>query len=225
MGAVWRIAFYGLVILIFAYLLFPILVVIPLSFSSGKYLTFPPPGFSLQWYMNFFTRSAWTDSAWLSIWVGLAVTALSTLLGTPAAIGLVRGKFAGKKLVNALILSPVIAPGIIVAIGLYFAYLFHLRKRSFADALIANPAARALHQWWFAGWGFDWIYDKAFVQPFVWVSQINKSDFVDSFYTGVARLTDLLYRGLSHTETGHVRWYAAAMAGGSVLFIAMVLFL
>jgi putative spermidine/putrescine transport system permease protein len=122
MGAVWRIAFYALVILIFAYLLFPILIVIPLSFSSGKYLTFPPPGFSLQWYVNFFTRSAWTDSAWLSIWVGLAVTALSTLLGTPAAIGLVRGKFAGKKLVNALILSPVIAPGIIVAIGLYFAY-------------------------------------------------------------------------------------------------------
>ena len=60
MRAVSRIAFYGLVILIFAYLLFPILIVIPLSFSSGKYLTFPPPGFSLQWYANFFTRSAWT---------------------------------------------------------------------------------------------------------------------------------------------------------------------
>jgi len=63
------------------------------------------------------------------------------------------------------------------------------------------------------------------VQPFVWVSQINKSDFIDAFYTGVARLTDLLYRGLSRTETGRVRSYAAAMAGGSVLFIAVVLFL
>ena len=136
MGAGWRIAFYGLVILIFAYLLFPILIVIPLSFSSGKYMTFPPPGFSLQWYANFFTRSAWTDSAWLSIWVGLAVTALSTLLGTPAAIGLVRGKFAGKKLVNALILSPVIAPGIIVAIGLYFAYASY--------GLVGRPLALVL---------------------------------------------------------------------------------
>jgi NADH-quinone oxidoreductase subunit L len=57
------------------------------------------------------------------------------------------------------------------------------------------------------------------------VSEINKSDFVDAFYTGVARLTELCYRGLSHTETGRVRWYAAAMAAGSVLFIAMVLFL
>ncbi len=110
-------------------------------------------------------------------------------------------------------------------IGLYFAYLFHLQKRSLADVMVANPVGRALHQWWFAGWGFDWIYDKAFVQPFIWAAEINKSDFVDAFYTGVARLTELFYRGLSQTETGHVRWYAMGMAAGSVLFIAMVLFL
>jgi NADH-quinone oxidoreductase subunit L len=110
-------------------------------------------------------------------------------------------------------------------IGLYFAYLFHLRTRSLADALVASPAGHALHQWWFADWGFDWIYDKAFVQPFIWAANINKSDFIDALYTGVARLAELSYRGLSHTETGRVRWYAAAMAGGSALFIAMVLFL
>jgi NADH-quinone oxidoreductase subunit L len=110
-------------------------------------------------------------------------------------------------------------------IGLYFAYLFHLRYRGWADALVANSAGRAFEQWWFAGWGFDWIYDKAFVRPFVWVSQINKGDFVDSFYTGVARLSDLLYRGLSATETGRIRWYATAMAGGAVVFLAVVLFL
>jgi NADH-quinone oxidoreductase subunit L len=110
-------------------------------------------------------------------------------------------------------------------IGLYFAYLFHLRKRSLADALVENPVGRALHQWWFAGWGFDWIYEKVFVQPFIWASQINKSDFVDAFYTGVARLTELFYRGLSRTETGRVRWYAAGMAIGSALFLAIVVFL
>ena len=107
--------------------------------------------------------------------------------------------------------------------GLYFAYLFHLQKRSMADVLVANPVGRTLHQWWFADWGFDWIYEKALVQPFIWVAQINKSDFVDSFYTGVARMIELFYRGLSRTETGRVRWYTAAMAAGSVLFIAMVL--
>ena len=98
-------------------------------------------------------------------------------------------------------------------------------KRSLADALVANPVGRTLHQWWFADWGFDWIYDKAFVQPFIWATQINKSDFVDALYTGIARLAELSYRGLSSTETGRVRWYAAAMAAGSVLFIALVIVL
>jgi NADH-quinone oxidoreductase subunit L len=114
---------------------------------------------------------------------------------------------------------------LVFLIGLYFAYLFHLQKRSLADSIVAHPLGRTLHQWWFADWGFDWIYDKAFVQPFIWAAQINKSDFVDASYTGVARLTELFYRGLSRTETGRVRWYAAGMAVGSVLFIAVVLFL
>jgi NADH-quinone oxidoreductase subunit L len=110
-------------------------------------------------------------------------------------------------------------------IGLYFAYLLHLKKRNLADAIAANPVGGALDQWWFRGWGFDWIYDEVFVRPFILASEINKSDFVDAFYAGLARLTEFAYLGLSRTETGRVRWYAAGMAIGSVLFIAMVVFL
>ncbi len=122
-------------------------------------------------------------------------------------------------------ISSEIIAALLFLVGLYFAYLFHLRTRRLADALVANPAGHTLQQWWFADWGFDWIYDKVFVQPFIWVARINKGDFLDGLYTGVARLTELFYRGLSRTETGRVRWYAAAMAAGSALFIAMVLFL
>lgn len=114
--------------------------------------------------------------------------------------------------------------GVIFLVGLYFSYLFHLQKRSLADALVATPVGRALHQWWFADWGLDWIYDKVFVQPFIWISETNKKDFIDALYSGVASLTQWFYRILSSTETGRVRWYAAGMAAGSVLFIAMVLF-
>jgi len=114
--------------------------------------------------------------------------------------------------------------GLIFLIGLYFAYLFHLQKRNWADALVSGAVGRSLHQWWFADWGFDWIYDNVFVQPFVWASEINKSDFIDTFYSGVAWLVQWFYRGLSRTETGRVRWYAAGMAAGSVLFLAVVLF-
>ena len=114
--------------------------------------------------------------------------------------------------------------GLIFLLGLYLAYLFYLQRRNLADALVAKPIGRALHQWWFADWGFDWIYDKVFVQPFIWASEINKTDFVDAFYTGVAWLAELSYRGLSRTETGRVRWYAAGMAAGSVIFLAVVFF-
>ncbi len=107
-------------------------------------------------------------------------------------------------------------------LGLYTAYLFHLKKRGLADTLVANRVGGILHRWWFADWGFDWIYDKAFVRPFIWAAQINASDFFDAFYTGVARLAQLSYRALSSTETGRARWYVAWMAAGAVLFIALV---
>ena len=114
--------------------------------------------------------------------------------------------------------------GLLFLAGLCLACLFHLKKRNLSDSLVANPIGRALDQWWFAGWGFDWFYDKAFVQPFIWAANVNKSDFVDAFYTGVGRMAEVSYRWLSSTETGRVRWYATAMAAGSVLFIAVVLF-
>ena len=118
------------------YLMFPIFVIVPLSFSSGSYLSFPPPGWSLRWYANFFGRPEWQSAMWLSIWIGVSVTVLACVLGTPAAFGLVRGKFPGKRLLNGFILSPIIVPGIIVAIGIYFVYA--------RLGLIGNPAGLVL---------------------------------------------------------------------------------
>jgi putative spermidine/putrescine transport system permease protein len=104
------------------YLTFPIFVIVPVSFSSGTYLSFPPPGWSLRWYANFFQRPEWQSATWLSIWVAASVTLLACALGTPAAFGLVRGRFPGKRLLNGFVLSPIIVPGIIVAVGIYFVY-------------------------------------------------------------------------------------------------------
>jgi len=113
---------YVVVGLIILYLIFPILVVIPLSFSSAHYLTFPPPGFSLQWYHKFFSRSDWRNAAFLSLWVASSVMVLATLLGTAASLGLVRGRFRGRQSINTFLVSPMVVPSIIVAIGLYFFY-------------------------------------------------------------------------------------------------------
>jgi len=106
----------GLVIL---FLLLPILVVVPLSLSSASYLRFPPPGWSLRWYVSYFTREAWTSATWLSLWVGLIVAVLATVLGTLAAFGLTRGRLPLRGLISALIVSPLVIPAIVAAIGIY----------------------------------------------------------------------------------------------------------
>ena len=109
-------------ILVLLYLLLPVLIVFPLSLSSGTYLSFPPPGFSLRWYVSFFSSRSWIDSALMSLKIAIPVTVLAVLLGTPAAIGLVRGTFWFRRAVDLLVLAPVVVPGIIVAIGTYFVY-------------------------------------------------------------------------------------------------------
>ena len=110
-------------------------------------------------------------------------------------------------------------------IGLGLAYLFYLRNRQWWDALTSTRIGKALHEFWFADWGFDWCYDKLFVQPILWFARIDKGDVVDAFYNGIADLNELLYRGLSLTENGRVRWYAAGIAAGTVVFVAIALFL
>jgi NADH-quinone oxidoreductase subunit L len=110
-------------------------------------------------------------------------------------------------------------------VGLGLAYLLYLRRRQWSDALTATRAGKALHKFWFADWGFDWCYDKLFVQPVLWFARVDKKDGVDAFYNGVGDLNELLYRGLRLTENGRVRWYAAAIAAGTVVFVAIALFL
>ena len=111
------------------------------------------------------------------------------------------------------------------AIGLYLAYFFFIKRREYAAALTAPAIGKALHRFWFAGWGFDWLYDTVFVRPVVWVARVNKRDFVDFFYTAIALVTKVFHYGLKVTQTGRVRWYATSIVLGSIIFGAIVLFL
>lgn len=106
--------------MIFLFLTLPIFVIIPISFSSAKYLQFPPRGFSLQWYRDFFSNRVWISATLLSLRVATITMVFATILGTMASIALVRGKFKGKNLIYGFILSPMIIPVIIVAVAVYF---------------------------------------------------------------------------------------------------------
>ncbi|WP_159993123.1 ABC transporter permease [Roseomonas sp. 18066] len=104
------------------YLLAPLLVVLVISFSSGAFLRFPPPGLSLQWYRNLVADPAWLDSLAVSLQVLLPAALIATALGTAAALALVRGKIRGAAFLAAFLLSPLVVPGVITAAGLFLAF-------------------------------------------------------------------------------------------------------
>jgi len=101
------------------FLTVPLLIVVPMSFSSAKALTFPPPSFSLRWYQTFFADPRWMDAMWTSTLVALISSVVALLLGGLAAYGLRRGSFAGRDWAEGNFMAPLIVPTIIVAIALY----------------------------------------------------------------------------------------------------------
>ncbi|MFT4012634.1 MAG: ABC transporter permease [Paracoccus sp. (in: a-proteobacteria)] len=109
-------------ILVFLFLVLPIVVVFPLSFSSGEVLTLPTPGWSLRWYQDFFYSERWLRATWNSIVVGTATMVLATVLGTLASFGLHMSEFRGKKLVIALLSLPMVVPTIVIASSLFFGF-------------------------------------------------------------------------------------------------------
>jgi NADH-quinone oxidoreductase subunit L len=106
----------------------------------------------------------------------------------------------------------------VFALGLGLAYLLFGPQRS------RVPAHNFLERLWLAGWGFDWIYDKLFVRPFQWLTRKSTRDIVDVPINGLAQVTILSYRALRLTETGRVRWYATGLAMGTVVILAIALF-
>ena len=104
------------------FLVAPILTIVPLSFSSGSFFYYPLPGFSLRWYQDFFTSSFWLPSLKNSLIVGISATVLATVLGTLAALGIWRARFPAQALMLAILISPMVVPVIIVAVGVYFAF-------------------------------------------------------------------------------------------------------
>lgn len=104
------------------FLVFPISVVVPLSFNLEPYFTFPLAGVSTRWYRALLESESWRLALKNSISIGLATTALATVLGTLAALGLSRPNFPFRTAVMALLLAPVAVPVIVTAVGLYFLY-------------------------------------------------------------------------------------------------------
>lgn len=111
------------------FLVAPLVVIIPLSFNAEPYfsftdkmLTLNPEGFSLRWYRDILENPQWLEAIGNSLIIAICSTALSTVLGTLAAIGLARSNMPFRDLIMAILISPLVVPIIIAAAGMYFFY-------------------------------------------------------------------------------------------------------
>jgi len=109
--------------------------------------------------------------------------------------------------------------------GILAAIVFYLWLPQSTERMAKNPAMSAVRAFWFSGWGFDRLYDTVLVSPFLWIARINRNDAVDSWYSAVASVNRGLHALLSRSQTGNIRWYAAALAAGAVVCLGIVLFL
>ena len=115
-----------------------LLIVIPMSFSSAKSLTFPPPSLSLRWYQTFFGDPRWMEAMWTSTIVAAISSVAALLLGGLAAYGLRRGTFKGRDWAEGDFMAPLIVPTIIAAIALYLALAKIGLLGSFVGLIVAH---------------------------------------------------------------------------------------
>jgi putative spermidine/putrescine transport system permease protein len=108
--------------LVFIFLVVPILVIMPLSFSSEPWFTYPLPGLSLRWYEDLFLNDRWVIALKNSAIVAVFSTVLATALGTLAALGLSRGNVPYAGLIMSVLISPMIVPVVIVAVAMFFGF-------------------------------------------------------------------------------------------------------
>lgn len=121
-GRLGRFAHLGISLAVLLFLVLPVLVVMPLSFSSQPYFTYPLPGLSLRWYQDFLGSPDWMLALKNTLITAFSSTAIATVLGVMASLGLTSPRLKGKAVITGLLVSPMIVPLIITAVGVYFAF-------------------------------------------------------------------------------------------------------
>ncbi|HLR29187.1 MAG TPA: ABC transporter permease [Paenalcaligenes sp.] len=131
--------------LVLLFLIFPLIIIIPLSFNSEPFfsitpemLRLEPEAFSLRWYQQLYDASNWHLAIRNSFLIGGCATLLATTLGTLGALGLSQPHMPGRRLITALLLSPMIVPVIILAAGMFFFYAPFNLTSSFTGLILAH---------------------------------------------------------------------------------------
>jgi putative spermidine/putrescine transport system permease protein len=126
------------VVLLFIFLLAPVLLVIPLSFSSASNMVWPPPGWSLRWYGAMLQQEGLLQAAWNSLVLGGLVAGLCLLCGMPAALALDRGRFPGREALMSLITAPLLLPTIVLGLALLIVFVGYGLLGSWTGLVLAH---------------------------------------------------------------------------------------
>jgi NADH-quinone oxidoreductase subunit L len=153
---------------------------------------------------------------------------------TPLRISIVLVILAFLSLAGGFIELPEISPekikfqiisGITSLAGIFIAYLLFGGERLFVNYLLGSRLSVAIRDFWFADWGFDWLYNNLFVRPYQWLAFINRDDFLDLIYDGLANVCKTCNQLLSASVNGNVRWYVGGIVIGSVIVIGLAILL
>lgn len=114
---------------------------------------------------------------------------------------------------------------IIALLGVYLAWQFYLKKPQPLYRFKVTGFGKGLYRFLFLGWMFDQLFDALFVRPVVWLSKIDKHDFVDRIYGGIGDLNLVLNKSFSRTQNGYLRMYLLGITFGAVVALTIILFL
>jgi putative spermidine/putrescine transport system permease protein len=124
--------------LVLAFLLLPILTVLPLSFSDNRYMSLPLGSFTWHWYQDFFASPQWLGALFNSFAIAVLSTLLAVVLGGLAALGLRHPRMPGRRVVEVLLIAPMIVPAVIVGVGMYFVFSSLGMTRTFTGLVLAH---------------------------------------------------------------------------------------
>ncbi|NVK34859.1 MAG: ABC transporter permease [Rhodobacteraceae bacterium] len=139
-----RLWLYVLAVIIMFLLLAPTLIVVPMSFSDSQYLEFPPQTWSLRWYENYFTSPDWMLATWTSLKTAFLTMLVATPIGVLAAYGLHASNVRFVKVAYTLLITPMMVPLVLVAIGVFYVYvqvdlLYTITGLVMAHTILALP--------------------------------------------------------------------------------------
>src|SRR5258708_2390448 len=118
----FRIALVVTCALVLLYLILPILIIAPMSFSAARYLSFPPPALSLRWYQEYVGNPAWMQATRVTLTVAVLTVVIATPLGVAAAYAISQSKWRLMRLIHITLLLPLVVPIIITAVGIFFVF-------------------------------------------------------------------------------------------------------